>query len=209
MKKLLMAVVCTFAIGINTVLAAPTVQVAGGNTTVQLSSEFVGALVSLGVTPSKIEPGRLNLKKGVLKYPIPGGAVDLGSLKGDIFHTGGLALEVPGTKVTLLNFIITTTGEAPLLNGLVTLNGDVVDRIPLFDLALTSEPSISMRGTLRIQDVIVTLNAVAADTLNAVFGVTAFVEGFPIGTATVKTRIMDTDDEDNDDDDKHHYGYHH
>ena len=54
------------------VLAAPTAQVAGGNTTVELDEEFVGTLVSLGVTPDDIEPGRL---KGLrARFPLACGS---------------------------------------------------------------------------------------------------------------------------------------
>lgn len=90
------------------------------------------------------------------------------------------------------------------------MQGGIVDRIPLFDLNLVSASvEVSKRGILRIRDVGVTLNAVAADTLNAVFSVTAFYDGFPIGTANVITRVIgvhnsqggdDNDDDDDDDD---------
>jgi hypothetical protein len=205
MKRLLLAALLTIPLATAPALASPTAQVAGGQTTVELSDEFVDALGSLGVTPSAIAPGRLSLRKGRVSYPIPGGALDLESLKGDIFHTGGLVLEVPGTKVSLLNFIISTTGEAPVLTGLAAVNGDVVDRIPLFDLELTSDPQLTKWGGLKIKDVIVTLNAVGAETLNTVFGVDAFNEGLLIGTASVKTRIFGADDHSDDDssDDDH------
>lgn len=223
MKNLLLAVVGSFAICVNIVLAAPTLQLNGGKTSVKPSEEFVTALDSLGVTLSVVEPASLN-DKGRVLFPIAGGAIDLDpeSPKVEIFHTGGLALKKGDTEVKLLNFIIakglffyTTeyTTEEPTLFGLVTVNGNVVDRIPLFDLELTKDPRISKRGTLIIKGVVVTLNAVAAAALNDVFGVKAFAEGFPIGNAAVRARILDTekdghddydDYDDHDDDDYHH-----
>jgi hypothetical protein len=48
-------------------------------------------------------------------------------------------------------------------------------------------------GSLRIDDVAVTLDAEAAAALNDVFGVTAFTAGIPIGTARVNTYFYEPD----------------
>jgi hypothetical protein len=190
MKNLLTATFLTVSLAISSAWAGPTAQLKGGNTTVELSPDFVGALVSLGVAPAATKPGKLKLDKGTVSFPIPSGALDAESLAGDIFHTGGLVLSVPGTRVDLLNFIISTTGENPVLTGVASVNGDVVDRIPLFDLDLdTAEVDVTKKNKLTVTNVGVTLNAIAAATLNSVFGTDAFVEGFPIGTASVETKI--------------------
>jgi hypothetical protein len=177
--------------------ADPTAQVAGGYTSVRLSEEFVGALGSLGVTPGDIEPGRLS--RGRARFPIPGGALDLETARGDIFHLGGLTLVAGDTRVGLLNFVIDTTAD-PLLTGLVTVDGDLVGRVPLFDLGLTEAPSVR-HGRLKIRDVDVTLTAAAAGALNDIFGVSDFFDGLPIGTAKLKTHVLGDDDGDDDDDD--------
>jgi len=178
--------------------ADPTAQVEGGRTSVELSEGFVTALGSLGVAPGAIEPARL--KRGRASFPIPGGALDLETARGDVFHLGGLTLGAGGTTVGLLNFVIDTTGE-PVLTGLVSVNGDLVGRVPLFDLELTEAPELRRWGGLRIDGVNVTLTAEAANALNMIFGVSDFVEGFEIGVARVATRIENLDsDEDRDDD---------
>ena len=66
--------------------------------------------------------------------------------------------------------------------GIVTVNGAIAGRLPLFDLAIGNvyQPN---RGTLSIQNVTVTLDPAAAAALNGVFKVSAFAGGFSIGTA--------------------------
>ena len=80
----------------------------------------------------------------------------------------------------LLNFIIDTTDL--VLTGQVTVDGDLVARIPLFNLELTTPPEVK-NIKLTIRNVNVTLTAEAADALNAVFAVDA---DFSIGEAWVK-----------------------
>ena len=85
------------------------------------------------------------------------------------------------------------------------MNGDVVARIPLFNLTLAPDAvDTSKRNKLMVGPVDVSLTAVAAATLNEVFGVDAFTPDFPIGTAYVSTRIKNVldgpDDVEGDDD---------
>jgi hypothetical protein len=202
MKKYLIAAMIACSVAMTTVHAEPTAQLTGGKTTVRLDAGFVDALVSLGVAPSAISPGGLNLRRGYVRYPIVGGVIDLDSLAGDIFHSGGLALEAHDTRVSLYNFIISTTGGEHVLTGVATVNGSVVDRIPLFDLELTKEPRITKWGSLRVWGVNLTLNGIAAVTLNTVFGVDAFEEGLPVGTAYLRTHIAGVEEEDGDDDEE-------
>jgi len=165
--------------------AAPTVQLFYGKTKVQLSEDFVEGLTALNLAPGVIKPAYLKLKWGQVRFPISGGGIDLATARGDVFHTGGLSLtNEGGTTVGLSNFIIDTT-DAPVLTGLVTVDGDLVDRIPLFNLELTAPPEVKWARILKIRSVGVTLTEEAADALNGVFGISAFYEGFPIGVATV------------------------
>jgi hypothetical protein len=102
---------------------------------------------------------------------------------------------VPGTKVSLLNFIIDTTGKKPILTGIAAVNGDVVDRLRLFRLELTEDPVVTESGSLKVRAVTVTLTNQAADTLNAVFGLDGvFKPGFVVGHAYVRTHIDTTID---------------
>jgi len=166
--------------------AAPTVSTYAGSTTVTLSPVLLNALTSLGVKPGRQFPGELG--GATAKFPIPAGQIDLGTAKGEIVHTGGLNLKAGATTVSLTDFVIDTTGPAPVLTGLVTANGDLVGRLPLFDITLTSNPVIKgtgVAGSVTINGASLALSAQAADALNGAFGVTAFAQGIPVGTATV------------------------
>ncbi len=166
--------------------ASPTAQLTGGYTLVEFSTGFVAALTSLQIAPSKVLPANLF---AVAYFPIVGGRLDASNAKGEIPHSGGLALTRDATKVILSDFIIDTASGAPKLTGIVTANGSIVGRIPLFNLAL---PPLSLPlqlpagpELLRIDSSGVTLTAEAATALNGVFGTTAFAAGFNIGIASV------------------------
>jgi hypothetical protein len=174
-------------LGAGTALAEPTAQVAGGRTAVELSDDFLGALTALGVEAAPIGPA--SLRGGWAAFPIPAGALDLETARGDIFHSGGLSLRAGATKVQLLNFVIDTQAD-PVLTGLVAVNGDLVGRVALFDLVLNEDPVVWRSGWLVVRSVDVTLTAGAADALNGIFGVDAFVEGLPIGEAVVYTKTL-------------------
>jgi hypothetical protein len=179
-RPLMLAAALAFTAG--HVVAAPTVNTLGGDTRVTLSSTFLGALNSLGVSASPSFPA--SIRSGVARFPIPTGEIDAGSFKGEIVHDGGLNLRAD------------TTGATPVLTGLVKANDSLVGRIALFDLALGAAPqvqSFGRYGSLRINDVAVTLNAEAAGALNDAFGVTAFTAGIPIGTARVNTFFYEPD----------------
>lgn len=184
-----------------TAQAAPSVQFIYGATQVALSSEFVGALGSLGVTPDNVLPGGLtiNSRGARAALPIPGGDLDATGPKLEILHSGGLTLTAGSTRVALTSFIIENLGGRLQLTGLVKTNDDIVGRIPLFDVALTRAPEVSplkrRKGAsqFELDGARVTLAAPAAAALNAVFGVSAFTEGFPIGVAEIDAVIADRD----------------
>jgi hypothetical protein len=166
--------------------ASPTAQINSGYTLVELAPSFVGALTSLGVAPSKVLPGTLHQR--IALFPITGGRLDASNAKGEVPHSGGLKLTSATTQVIISDFVIDTTAS-PKLTGIVTANGSIVGRIPLFNLAL---PPLSLPLTLPpgpeqllIEGNRVTLTAEAATALNGAFGVTAFTPGFNIGIASV------------------------
>jgi hypothetical protein len=167
--------------------AAPTEATRAGSTTVVLDPGFLQALGSLEINPAPISPGRLVSSRlhGVrASFPITAGAVDLGAIKAEIAHSGGLSLSRNGTRVELTSFLIDLLGNgAPVLTGLVTVNDDLVGRLPLFDLALGTVGGDD--DILRVRDVGVTLNAQAAAALSQVFGA-AVPAGLPIGIASVR-----------------------
>lgn len=190
MKTTLLATFLTLPLLAASAIAAPTKQLEGGSTSVLLDPAFVSALGSLGVSPSAIAPGFLWPRAGLVGFPIPSGVIDLESYKGEILHMGGLALSAGETRVDLYHFVIDTTNE-PVLTCLAAVNGDVVGRIPCFDLELTEAPERIRFGTLAITGVEVTLNDAAATTLNSVFQIEALKGGIRIGEAYVKTDLRD------------------
>lgn len=170
-------------------LAAPTVRLAGTVTVVTFSSTFTGAAQALGLDLDPVGTSALAGNRAF--FPISSGAIDAANAAGEILHLGGLRIERSGTQVELSDFIIETTGT-PRLTGLVTANGNVVGRVPLFNLALPSLslPLAPQQGrNLRIPGVGVTLTTEAATALNQVFGVSAFTTGLDIGTAEVRAVI--------------------
>ncbi|HWR16456.1 MAG TPA: hypothetical protein VN577_16655 [Terriglobales bacterium] len=157
-----------------------------GETKVQLSNDFVSALGSLSVAPGTVFPTRL--QRGIVNFPVVGGAIDLQTAKGEILHSGGLTLTAAnGTKVQLQAFTIDTTGQ-PVITGLVSVNGQVLGRLPLFTLQLPGNLSLPLKPVhnwITLKGVGVQLSTQAATALNTVFNVTAFQAGFNIGTANV------------------------
>jgi hypothetical protein len=169
-----------------TVSAAPTANLSDGRTSVTLSNDFFTALNTLGVAAGTIGAG--TIRGGVASFPITGGALDLGTAKGEINHTGGLSLSKGNVRVELSSFNVDTLGSAPVLTGLVTANGTLLGRVPLFKLTLpqlTLPLQTGAFNTLFIPGVRVGLSPEAAAALNSVFGVTAFAADFNIGTASV------------------------
>jgi hypothetical protein len=182
----------------NNASAQKTETIEGGRTTVALASGFVSALGSLGVTPGTVSP--THLYKGTVNFPVTGGAIDLDTAASQILHSGGLTLTAGQTKVTLQSFIIDTTGS-PVITGLVSVDGKLLGRLPLFNLSLPSGITLPLRpyvGQIILKGVGVTLNSTAAGALNSVFHVSAFAGGFNIGTAKVVIDLRGVDGEDED-----------
>jgi hypothetical protein len=174
-------------------LSAPTEVTRGGATSVRLAPSFVEALTALKVSPAAISPGRLGTrhKSVIASFPITTGAVDLGEVKAEIDHAGGLSLTAGTTRVELSSFIIDLTGGKPELSGLVTINDSLVGRVPLFDLTLGRGAVGGNDDVLKVDNVSVTLTQTAADALNKAFGITALTPGLTIGTASVRAFLDD------------------
>ena len=180
----------------NLVSAQKTETIEGGRTTVALASSFLSALGSLDVTPDTVGPTRLH--NGSVNFPVTGGAIDVDTAVSQILHSGGLTLTAGQTQVTLQSFIIDTTGS-PVITGLVSADGKLLGRLPLFDLALPSGITLPLKlhdGRIILRGVGVTLDGTAAGALNSVFHVTAFEAGFTIGTARVTIDLAGHGDED-------------
>jgi hypothetical protein len=168
--------------GVATVIAKPRDAVfTGGATELAVDAGAVGALTSLGITPSA-EPNATVTTAGAFSFPITGGSANLTSLAGSIPHTGGITLTKGATVVKLTDYTIDTVrGE---LWGKV--NGG--EPVALFKLDLTA-PAVSTGARLvTIGNVKANFTAGAAAALNGAFATTAFTEGLLFGTATVKGR---------------------
>lgn len=156
-----------------------------GATTVALDPGTAGALKSLGV--SVAPTGSAYAGKAGISFPITLGVVDAADLTGQIRHSGGLVFAKGATKVFLSRFFI-DIDEAPSLSGKVGATFGAGDRAELFSLDLSGLKVDAGSRHIVLSGVGLTLTAGAADALNAAFGTTAFTEGLPIGTATVKAR---------------------
>ena len=164
-----------------------------GRTSVTLSSGFVSALHTLGLTPGVVRPS--DLEDGKVAFPVTGGVIDLQTARGEISHSGGLTLTAGSTEVRLQSFTIDTTGSSPVLTGLVIVDNKLVGRVPLFNLQLPAGLSLPLKpsteGVLHLKGVGVTLTSTAAAALNGVFKTNAFAAGFEIGTANVYVVFQD------------------
>ena len=171
--------------------AAPTEATRAGLTTVHLSGDFLGALNSLKVAPAAIAPGRLVKRHGDVRaaFPITTGAVDLGTIKAEIAHAGGLSLTAGQTRVELSSFLIDLAGSRPVLTGLVVANDSLLGRVPLFDLALGRGSVGGNEDFLKVEGVSGTLSEAAARGLSGVYCVSAPKRGLPRGTATVRRQV--------------------
>lgn len=179
----------------NNAFAQKTETIEGGRTTVALASSFVSALGGLDVTPGTVGPTRLH--NGTVNFPVTGGAIDLDTAAGQILHSGGLTLTAGQTHVTLQSFIIDTTG-VPVITGLVSVDGKLLGRLRLFDLALPSGITLPLKShdsLLILKGVGVTLDSTAASVLNSIFHVSAFEGGLGIGAANVIADLSGCDDE--------------
>lgn len=174
--------------------AAPTKNTVAGETVVALAGSFLSALQSLGVKPGAIGRGELEERRGTVYaiFPIISGAVDLGTVHGEIDHAGGLSLTAGSTRVDLTDFDIDlyATGT-PVLTGLVTADGNFVGRIPLFNLSLAAASVEDREDILRVKGVEVRLDAAAATALSGVFHTTV-PAGLAVGTAKVRA-VLESD----------------
>ena len=157
-----------------------------GETSVTFSRDLVDALGALNVQVKGF--GATQIENGIAEFPITGGAANVDSVKVDILHNGGLTLSAGSTTVDLTDFEITNLGDRSVLTGLVVVDGDLITRAPLFDLAIGQVNSsiVNCQPALNLTNVVVSLSSAAATTLNEAFGVSAFTTGFNIGTAQVE-----------------------
>jgi len=161
--------------------SAAKVSLAGGATTLKLSSTAAGALQSLGIAAAPISPA--TAAKGGLAFPVRTGRVDAKTLAGSIRHSGGIRLSRGATKVALRSFTIRIDKRPDLT---AKVGGT---RVSILNLDL-SKAKVTIKGKrVTVAGVGATLTRPAARALNAAFSTDAFKKGLDVGTATVRTRI--------------------
>jgi hypothetical protein len=169
-----------------------------GATNVQLTTQSKDDLKALGLHANAILPSGSSATG--LRFPVVAGAIDLDTGKGEIIHSGGIALEneiwpqSSETNVRLQSFTIDTANTAhPVLTGLVIVNNQLLGGLPRFNLVLPSELTLPLKTVngyvLRLNDVGLTLTSTAASALNGVYKTNALTGGFGIGTATVSAVV--------------------
>lgn len=157
--------------------AATTVRLAGGSTSIKLSSKATSAFKQAGIKVSPAKPAKS--RAGSLVFPISGGSIDPATAKGTITHKGGITLKMGAGKVTL---------GSPTLN---TAKGTLAVKIgrTTSTIGTAKGGKVTRNGfATNVAGVKVTLNRRGAATLNTAFGVTAFKAGLQLGTAAVASQ---------------------
>ncbi len=190
------------------VSARPSLVLADGRTSISLSAEFYAGLAARSVSMGTI--GEATLRGGIAGFPITGGVIDLQNARGEINHTGGLSLASSTNRIEFFslniesgapipNFSFDPNGEisitdlaaAPLvvfITGLVTVNGDFLGRVPIFEFTLT-DVSFPLQfkpyNPFVSTGIGVKLSPSAAQLFNSVFGGSAFTPGLNMGQASI------------------------
>ena len=179
-RRFLILAVSLTALGL---VAAPTagaakMKLGGGSTTLKLKPAIASALGDAGVKVRPVRPAAAN--GGGLAFPITGGTVDSATARGQIHHSGGLALSAGGTKVKLTSFTVRVGKRGASLSARA---GSA--RIPALTLGLSNAKVRRSGLGLRVTGVRAALTGTAAGALNKAFGVSLFSRGLVIGTVTV------------------------
>lgn len=165
----------------------------GGTTTITFASGLVSTMNGLGITLGTVSPAGLHSSNSYVTFPVTGGAIDLDTGATQVLHSGGLILTAGPTQVIVQSFIIDTTTGTPVMTGLVSLNGTLIGRLPIFDLSPTSPITLPItptsRGQVTVTGINVTLDSTVAGFINSTLGNPGLAGGFAIGTATVNATV--------------------
>ena len=156
-------------------------RVTGGPTGLTLDPAAVANLQSMGVAMSGGAPA--TTAGSVLTFPLkPGGTVKTKGnrvLSGKIGHLGTLAMTQGTVSITLSDPTV-NFGSAPTFTG--ALGGLPV---AIGDLSFKSAKTRVTAKSLKITGIGVKLTSLAANSMNATFGVAGFKAGDPIGKANL------------------------
>jgi Htaa len=164
------------------------VWLTGGDTSVTTAPGIAAALLSHGIVPLAVLPGTEGaaISGGnvavTFTFPVTGGWVNLATLHGTIYHSGGILFTSPSTgkQIEVSNFVISVH------QGVLTaeVNGNPKVRVPLLDLSLAHATVHAGWKKVRISGIVLTLTSTAASALDSTFGTTLFTAGLELGTAS-------------------------
>ena len=165
-------------------IAAPTASIGGGSTSIRLTAPFTTTLSSLNIGVSKVEES--TVRNRAIVSPVIEGALDRADARGEVQHSGGIRFGRSPVFVRFTNFILDTTGAAPVLTADVVVNNSVVSRQPVFDVTLPTLtlPIPNSRRLLSIPSMTLALRTESAEILNSAFTTTSFAPGVSVGRAS-------------------------
>jgi len=155
-------------------VAATTVRVSGGTTTLKLDGKTVKSLKKAGITVAVAKPAKQ--KRGAVALPIRSGAIDPATAKGKLALKGGLTLKMGKQKVTLAKVAFNSskgvfTAKAGKKNvAFASAKGGKVTREGFATSAAGYKVAITKAG---------------AAALNKAFGGKAVKAGAKLGTASI------------------------
>jgi hypothetical protein len=181
-------------------------SVKGGATGVRLSEDFLVALEMGGIQLSALEEAKIRRNGAGVRFPIDDGILEFdgSNLNGEVTHDGGISLSADdGTVVSLVSFVIDTFGETPVITSVVSVNGELLDRLPIFELVITDSTEFGLKGNngLKVRGLELQLSEEATTLLNEEFDVDLPLE-LTAGSSASNIRIdeLDEDDEESEDD---------
>ena len=162
-------------------------QLTSGTTTLTLDSNLLLGLqaASITVTPAAPATGTSNSAT----FPVATGAVDMDTLVGVVYTSGGLTFSSSNTSVTVSQFaILAQPNHEPVMYALVTLNGKVEGLVGAFNIG--GDLANSSSGTsLTLNNLSITLSQLGANLLNTSFGISDFAGGQAVGTANLSGTV--------------------
>jgi hypothetical protein len=168
------------------------VWLTGGTTSVTTAPGIATALLGHGIVPIATLPGTegAQLSSGVsvrFNFPVTGGWLNAATLRGTIWHQGGILFIDPATgkQIEVSDFVISVH------QGVLTaeVNGNPKVRVPLLRLSLAHASIHAGWHYVQISGIVLTLTGTAASALDATFSTTLFKAGLELGTASTVLRF--------------------
>ncbi|MEP4147254.1 MAG: hypothetical protein ABJL54_08525 [Halioglobus sp.] len=172
---------------------APTVQIKGGHTSIGISEDLLSQLEGCDIT--RVKPG--NIKPGVerMRFPVSGGALDLGYLEGEIDHRGGINIECATVvdQVRIENFRIDAIPDEedeirPMITALVSLNDSIMGRMDFAVPAGDGFEVITHGNTVQLRKASLSLAEATRSFLNTILEL-GLPENLLVGEANSRINI--------------------